>query len=116
MINYRNRTGDNYTRGILSYEVKEMSKNGLADSDKFTVLKTSPITTLAFLGKVCSHMQNENDPFIEENADILNSPSFQQLVQSALTAGIHALRIVQEQGLYDGRQFKEKNPEVEDNG
>ena len=68
----------------------------MTNIDKLAFLRASSINTLAFLGKVLKHQQNENDPFIIENADIINSKEFQDLVQAAIDDGIHSIRNVKE--------------------
>ena len=68
----------------------------MTDIDKLAFLRASSINTLAFLGKVLKHQQNENDWFIAENAEIINSKEFQDLVQAAIDDGIHSIQIVKE--------------------
>ena len=68
----------------------------MTDMTKLALLRASSVCTLAFLGKVLKHQQNENDPFIAENADIINSKQFQDLVQAAIDDGIHSIRTVKE--------------------
>lgn len=76
-------------------------------NNKLLILSATPINTLAFLGKVLKHQQNENDEFIAENADIINSAQFQSLVQSAIDVGIHSIRLVKENGLCGSEHFGE---------
>lgn len=62
--------------------------------EKFAVLRSSPILTLAFLGKVINrfYKNGEDDEFLKENSELIHSEMFRSLVQAAINAGIHAIR------------------------
>ena len=62
--------------------------------EKFTALRSSPINTLAFLGKVINRFyeNGEDDEFLKENSELIHSEMFRSLVQAAINAGIHAIR------------------------
>lgn len=73
--------------------------------EKFTALRSSPINTLAFLGKVINrfYKNGEDDEFLRENSELIHSEMFRSLVQAAINAGIHSIREVHENTAVDNK-------------
>lgn len=70
-----------------------MEGEKLTLDEKFTILRSSPITTMAFLGKVINrfYKNGEDDEFLKKNSELIHFELFRSLVQAAINAGIHSI-------------------------
>lgn len=73
--------------------------------EQFVALKSSPINTLAFLGKVINRFyeNGEDDEFLKTNSELIHSEMFRSLVQAAINTGIHSIREVHENTAVDNK-------------
>ena len=82
-----------------------MEDKKMTQDEKFATLRSSPITTLAFLGKVIDRFyeNGEDDEFLKKNSELIHSEMFRSLVQAAINTGIHSIREVHENTAVDNK-------------